>query len=541
MDLRENLLILRRRWLLIVAGLLLGVAVAALLTIRTTPTYSSTARLFVSTPTSADANSDAYQGALFSQQRVASYADLITGTTIAQMVIDKLGLDENATELAGQFTARAVTSTVILEVSAADEDPVRAQLLAQTLAETFAAYVPQLESAADPDATPIRAVISDAAVVPGSPVSPRPLVNIGLGALLGLLAGLGLAAVRDRLDTTIKSLDTLEEITDAASLGAVHFDPGAAKRPLVTDLDSHAPRLESFRVIRTNLEFLGVDQESKIITITSPLPADGKSTTALNVAITLAQAGRRTLLLEADLRRPRIADYLHLETAVGLTTVLIGRAGVDDVIQKFAAAPDLDVITSGVIPPNPSELLMSSTMKLLLADLRTRYDVVIIDAPPILPVTDAALLAAAGDGAVLVVRHGKTTRDQVLQSRQRLTGVDAALLATVLNFQPRKSAEGYGYGYGYGLDADRHDLPVADEPLRPAGRLRSSAAHPASEPATAPPTPAPVTAPPAPVSPSPAAAPPPPAPVSAPAAEAPPTPSGDSRIRAQTTERHRSR
>jgi len=468
-DLREQFRILRRRWLSIVACLLLGIAAAAFLTIRATPVYASTARLFVSTPTSVDTNSNAYQGALFSEQRVASYADLIKGTTIAQKVIDKLKLDETAPALAGQITSQAVTNTVILEVTASDASADRAHLLAQTFAEVFTAYVPQLESAADPSAAPIKAVISDAATTPTTPVSPRPLVNIGLGAVLGLLIGVGLATLRDQLDTTIRSPEALREAAGAASLGIVHYAADAVKRPLVTELDSHSPRLESFRVLRTNLQFLDVDEKSNIFAVTSPLPGNGKTTTAANLAITLAQAGRRTLLLEADLRRPKIADYLHLEPTVGLTTVLIGLANVDDVTQPFASAAGLDVITSGVMPPNPAELLQSNAMKMLLSELRTRYDVVIVDAPPILPVTDAALLAAAVDGAILVAHHGKSTKDQIVQARARLISVDAKLLGTVLNFVPSKGPSGYGYGYAY--ESNQRPLTVPGQDLRPPTQL----------------------------------------------------------------------
>lgn len=488
MDLRDHLRTLRRQWLVVVASLLIGVGVAAIFTIRSTPVYASTARLFISTPTSADANAEAYQGALFSQQRVASYADLIGGTTVAQKVIDKLQLDESATALSAQITARAVPTTVILEITVSDANPGRAHLLAQTLAEVFVDYVPELESATDPGAAPIKAVISDAAVLPTSPVSPRPLINIGLGTVIGLLAGLGLATLRERLDTTIKSPEELQAATGAASLGFVHFDAGAVRKPLITDLNSHSPRLESIRVLRTNLQFLDVDHPSKVFAITSPLPGDGKSTTAINLAISLAQAGQRVLLLEADLRRPRVAEYLGLESVVGLTTLLVGRATIDEVVQPFAKAPGLEVITGGAMPPNPAELLQSETMKLLIADLRKRYDVVLVDSPPILPVTDAALLGAVTDGAVLVAHHGRTTREQATRAKARLESVDARLLGTVLNFVPDKGSAkyGYGYGYGYGPSAaptDGQDLrPPA--PVAPPERAASNGALPPAAPAT---------------------------------------------------------
>ncbi len=331
MDLRDYLRVLRRQWLVIVLCVLIGTAAAALVVVRTTPQYASKVRLFVSTPTSDAANAQAYQGGLFSQQRVTSYADLIKGSTIAEKVIDKLDLDVSPTTLVNQINAVAAPESVILEVTVTDPSPAEAQRLAQTTAEVFAGYVAVLEGASSTSTAPIRANIVDAASFPTTPVAPRPLLTIGLGAILGLLVGLAVAWLRETLDTTIKSAERLEEITGAASMGAIYYDPAAAKNPLVTELDTHAPRLESFRVLRTNLQYIDVDMPSKVFAITSPMPGDGKSTTAINIAITLAQAGQRTLLLEADLRRPRVAEYLNLESVVGLSTVLSGRVELADV------------------------------------------------------------------------------------------------------------------------------------------------------------------------------------------------------------------
>ena len=450
MELREYLRICRRRWLVITLLLLLGVAGATVVAVFTTPQYASTARLFVATPTSDDSNSQAYSGDQFASRRVNSYANLIKGTSVAQKVIDKLHLAESPTDLIAQIDTKVVTNTVVLEVTVTDPSPERAQLVAQTTAEVFSASVPELENAGNPANAGIRATIVDDAALPTQPVSPKPVLDIGLGALVGLALGVGMAVLREVLDTTLKTVEALRESTGANSLGAVHYDPGAVKNPLVTTLETHSPRLESFRVLRTNLQFLDVDRPTKIFTVTSPVPGDGKTTTATNLAITLAQAGQRTLLMEGDLRRPRVAHYLELERAVGLTTALIGKAGFDDVVQSYPAVPGLDVITSGPIPPNPAELLQTNAMKSVLATARQRYDIVIVDAAPILPVTDAALLAAETDGAIMVIRFGKTTKDRAAQARERLKAVDAALLGCVFNFVPGRGSAGYGYDYGYG-------------------------------------------------------------------------------------------
>jgi capsular exopolysaccharide synthesis family protein len=186
------------------------------------------------------------------------------------------------------------------------------------------------------------------------------------------------------------------------------------------------------------------------VVITSPSAGEGKSTTSCNLAITLAQAGVRTILVEADLRRPRVADYMGLEGAVGVTSVLTGVASLDEALQPWGRN-SLWVLASGPLPPNPSEVLGSHQMSELLKSLEDRADVIVLDSPPLLPVTDAAVLARQADGAVLVVRHGRTRREQVTRALEALKGVDAKLLGTILNWAAVKGpdAESYGYGAGY--------------------------------------------------------------------------------------------
>lgn len=443
MELRDYLRVLRRRWLLVIATALVAVGAAAGISLAQTPQYAATAQLFVSTPTGGGDSADAYQGGLYSQQQVTSYATLITGEEVAGQVAQLLADGSSARDVSEQMSATVVPETTLLDVTATDADPARAQALANGTAEVFTAYVNEIERA------PIEATVTDAADLPDSPVSPQVLRNVGLAAVLGLLLGIGLAVLRETLDTTVKDADTVTELTDAPVLGGVQYDSNAARRPLVTDLDSHAPRVEAFRVLRTNLQFVRIDRSSKVIVITSSLPGEGKTTTAVNLAITLAQAGQRTCLLEADLRRPKVAEYLRLEGAVGLTTVLIGRTPLAEALQPWGEQ-DLAVLTSGTIPPNPAELVQSHEMRLVIDELRTRFDVIIVDAPPLLPVTDAALLAAEADGAVLVVRHGTTTREQLRGAAERLQAVGGRVVGAVLSMTSARRGDRYGYGYGYG-------------------------------------------------------------------------------------------
>ena len=448
MELRDYFRVARRRWKIIVGCLMAAIAVAALVTVQTTPQYSSSARLFVSTAPSD--SGEAYQGGLFSAERVTSYADLVSGRELSSRVIESLGLEMEPQELADKVTATVVPETVILELTVTDPSPAQAQRLAQSVAQELTGFVDELETPRGRNSAPIKATIVDAAGLPSEPVSPQPLRNIGLAAILGLLLGLGAAVLRELLDTSVKSNEDVGQAAGAPVMGSISYDSNAPRKPLVTSLDSHAPRIEAFRVLRTNMQFVDVDKDSKVFVVTSSVPQEGKTTTSENLAITLAQAGQRVALVDGDLRRPKIADNLRLESAVGLTTVLVGHLSLDNAIQK-SSIENLWVLTSGATPPNPSELLQSHAMTDVLAQLRKAFDVIVIDAPPLLPVTDAALLTSQSDGALIVVRHSKTTKDQLRHAVERLEAVGGRTLGVVLNMVPhRRSADAYGYGYGYG-------------------------------------------------------------------------------------------
>jgi len=447
-ELRDYLRVVRRRWRLIATCLVVVVAVAGLVTYRTTPQYESKARLFVSTTD--QSTSDAYQGGLFSIQRVSSYADLASGRELASRVIADLHLDMDAATLAKKITATVVPDTVILEISATDPDPAQAQAIARATSTELRDFVSQLETPPGQTNAPIKATIVDSADLPVAPVSPQPLRNMGLALVLGLLLGLGLAVLRELLDTTVKGAGDVAEVTETPVLGGIQFDSEAPKNPLISALSSHSPRVEAFRILRTNLQFIDVDRDKKVFVVTSSVPGEGKTSTASNTALALQTAGQRTLLIDADLRRPQLAGLFDLEGSVGLTSVLLGRISLDEAIQEHTTS-GLHVLTSGSLPPNPAELLQSQAMHELLKSVQDDYDVIVLDAPPLLPVTDAALVAAQADGAIVVVHQGRTTRDQLSHSMSRLSAVGARPLGVALNMVPARRRNGYGYGgYGYG-------------------------------------------------------------------------------------------
>nr|WP_227467849.1 polysaccharide biosynthesis tyrosine autokinase [Nocardioides lijunqiniae] len=458
-ELKDYWQTIRRRWKLIVVVFLLFVAGAGVLTWQATPQYASSARIFVST-TPAD-TSDALAGNTFATQRASSYVDLVPTRQLADRVANDLGgaAANDPQSLRSAISAQVVPETVNIVLTATDPDPTRARDIAQAYAEALSDLVADLETPPGKRDAVITASIVDNAQVTSSPVSPQPVRNIGLGALLGLVLGIGLAVLRDLMDTSLSSSDDIGLVTSAPILGHINSDPSAVKKAPAVALAESTPWAEAFRVLRTNMQYVDVDHERRVFVVSSSLPAEGKSTTAVNLAITLSMAGERVALVECDLRRPLIARRLGLDEAVGTTSVLIGKVSLDDALQTYDGT-DLSVLACGQLPPNPSELLQSQAMEVLIKDLRERFDVVILDAPPLLPVTDAALLSAQADGMLAVVRHGKTTRDQLRHALERVEQVDAKCVGVVVNLAPAKKSAGYGYGYGYGYSY----APTATDP-----------------------------------------------------------------------------
>lgn len=465
MELRDYLAIARQRWLLIVGAVAVVVAVAALYTATATRQYQSTASVFVSTTPSS--TSEAYNGGLFSQQRVTSYADLVTGADMARKVIDQLGLNTSPAGLAGKVKATVVPETVVLTITVTDASPKAAQRINQGYVQVLQDSVKELETPPGGTTPLLKATVVDSPTLPGAPISPKPVRNLGLALVLGLLLGMGLAVLREVLDSSVREPADVPTLEGVPMLSGLAYDDDVHEHPLISTLPTHAPRVESFRVLRTNLSFVDVDNTSKAFVVTSSVPNEGKSTTAVNTALAMAAGGQRVLLLDGDLRRPQVANLLGLEGSVGLTSVLVGKITLPEAVQQHSPS-SLDVLTAGALPPNPAELIQSRAMRDLLAEVRTRYDVVVIDSPPLLPVTDAALIAAETDGAVLVIRHGKTTKEQVAGAVERLHAVDTVPLGVIMNMVPsgrggRYGRYGYGYGYGYAPreNDSREQLPRA--------------------------------------------------------------------------------
>ncbi|MEV6742071.1 polysaccharide biosynthesis tyrosine autokinase [Streptomyces sp. NPDC051104] len=467
MDLHGFLKTLARRWPTVVACLVLAIGAALAVTGLTTPVYEARTQLFVATRSGED-TSELNQGQSFSQARVQSYAAIVTTRQVTEHVVKQLRLHTTPEELASRITAVAPLNTVLIDITVRDTAPGRAARIANAVAERFSDVVERLETPkrapgskgskrTGDGGSPVSLGITQEAVAPTGPVSPRPLLNLVAGVIGGLLLGAGLVVLRETLDTTFKTSEALGEFVELPGLGTIPYDRNAYKRPLVST-DGHSKRAEAFRKLRTNLQFSQVDNPPRIIAVTSSLPGEGKTNTSMNLALSLAEAGVSTCLVDADLRRPSVAPTFGLVQDAGLTTVLIGQARIEDVMQQVAGG--LSVLASGAVPPNPTELLASARMDEVLRELADRYEVVIVDTAPLLPVADTVGLASLTQGALLVVRAAKTRRDQVRTASESLERVGVRVLGTVFSMAPVPKSGRYGrYGH-YGYYGQYGELPA---------------------------------------------------------------------------------
>jgi capsular exopolysaccharide synthesis family protein len=464
-ELQDYLNVIRKRWMIIVAVTLVTLGLSAAYTALSPRTYAATTQFFVST-SGDDTATSLQQGNTFTQARVKTYAQLLETPKVLDPVIKKVGLDTTSDRLSAQVASAIPLDTVLIDVTVTASSPAAAQRIATGIADVFPQTVAEIERKPGQE-SPVKVTLTTPAQADPTPVSPRPTRNLALGLVLGLLLGFGLALLRDVLDKSVKSQRDLETVTDRTLLGAIAFDTDASEHPLIVQVDPRSQRAEAFRSLRTNLQFIDVADPPKSIVVTSSLPGEGKSTTTANLALSLAETGLSVVVIEGDLRRPRLLDYLGFEGSVGLTDVLVGRVEVDDVLQPFGRT-GLRLLGAGPIPPNPAELLGSANMERLVEDLSERFDYVLIDAPPLLPVTDAAVLSTIVDGAIVVVGAGVAQREHVRRALESLEAVNGSILGLILNrVRAKDGGAGYGtYEYDYRPESERQRAKDRSGPRR---------------------------------------------------------------------------
>ncbi|MER5887161.1 polysaccharide biosynthesis tyrosine autokinase [Streptomyces sp. NPDC001941] len=446
MNVREFLGVLSKRWITVVAALAAGLAVGLAATWLVDPSYQARTQIFVSARAVTDTQQLA-QVSTFGQERVQSYADIVRSTPVLEGVIDDLDLKTTPARLAERIESSSPVGTVLIDIAVRDTEPRRAAHVANSVARHFVAAVSRLETPVDGGAIPVRLSVAEYASVPDAPVSPRPALNLAAGTVGGLLLGFALAVLRETLDTTFSATGELGGALGVPVFGSIPMERTEQETVLALGQQAHSPRAEAYRQLRTNLRFAAVDRAPRLIAVTSALPGEGKTSTSVNLAAALSLEGRSVCLVDADLRRPQVAARLGLVEGAGLTSVLIGQAPLESVLQDGPGG--IQVLAAGAVPPNPAELLASGQMRTVLTELAERFDAVVVDTAPVLPVADTVALASRMDGVVMVVRARRTKREQSVSAADTLRSVGANLLGVVLSMTPRPRGDRAGAYYEY--------------------------------------------------------------------------------------------
>ena len=332
----------------------------------------------------------------------------------------------------------------------------------QTLQDTINGYLGQasnyqnqLDSLSRAQAT----VQSSGSIValagkPSTPVAPKPLNSAIVGATAGLALGLTAAFILERLDDSVKSNHDIEAVSDGLpTLGIIPFETVPRQEPLYVAARDHtnSPGAEAYRSLRTSVRLLCLDQSLRVLQVTSPSQGEGKSTTIANLGVALAQAGVRTTIVCSDFRRPKLHTYFGLSNEIGFSSALVGDVPLSEAVQAVPGQENLYLLASGPRPGNPSELLSGRRVQKIFEALRLASDVVLVDAPPVLPVTDASIIGRMVDGTLVVARAGVTSSKDLRRTLDVLRQVKVPLVGLVLNGTGRATSYGYTGGYGYGV------------------------------------------------------------------------------------------
>lgn len=454
MSLTAYLSVFRKHWVSIAVLTFIGLLAAGALSYATQPVFTASASVFLTVQSGGSAGELA-QGSTYAENQVHSFAQLVTAPIVLEPVIEHLHLDTDPAQLAKSVSASVPAGTAIVEISATNTNSELAAKTANAVANQMLTTIASLSPSSSGGGPTVRATVVAPASTPASWTTPNVSLNLALGLLAGVVVALAQVVIRNAFDTRVLTQAHIEEVTNRSVIGTIQYDPSyrSRLRPAGTE---PPPLQEAYRRLRTNLQFLEIGNRNKSsIVVTSAVPGEGKSATAANLASVIADAGQSVLLIDADLRSPSVDILFDVERAAGLSTIVIGRADLAEVVQPQGNG-SLHVLTSGQIPPNPSELLGSDAMKRLLSEAEAQYDVVILDSPPLLPVTDAAILSAFVGGTVVVVGSGAVRKPQLKSALESLDVVGSRVLGLVLNAVKTKRNDNSYQVPGYrSMDADQ--------------------------------------------------------------------------------------
>jgi len=476
--LRQYLDVIRRRKLIVVTTLALALGAASALTLATTSLYQAQTTIVVGQGTCIVQP----QNANAIQPFTATAAGLMKSTILADNVIHDLHLNSTPQALLGSISVSFNPDSAALTASVVNHDPQLAKSIAARLAVDFQRLVKQRlgkevpASAGAPATPPLTACIWDPAHVMPGKVEPKPTRNLLVAGVLGLVLGLLAAFLRDYFDRTLRTVEEIERAFGVPVIGQIpsvkSSNRGERSRILWEENGDFA---ESFRGLRANLQYLAVQWPLRTILVTSPAANQGKTTVCASLATAIAQSGQSVVLIEADLRRPRLADTFGLpRLQPGLTSVLVGHSQLGRATREIPLTPPtgqqkgqnavITVLPSGPLPPNPSELVGSPRMRRLVDGLADLYDTVILDSPPLLPVADSLALAKLVDGVIIVVRAKNATRDDASAVKALADRLGLHVVGVVVTDVPRR--DHYYAEYTSELVPDRDPVPADDSARR---------------------------------------------------------------------------
>jgi receptor protein-tyrosine kinase len=491
--LRAYLVVLRRRKWWVISLAVLGLAASLALSLREAKQYSATAQLLVqSSGQGVDLGSAAQP---VTTTDVQTDLQLVTSAPVVKAVRAQLGA-------APAVSTSEVAQTNVIALTAVSSSPARAALVANTYARAFVAQTrstaisnltaaqTQLQSqigslaqqikamqAKSGNAPEVAALANQESVLkeeaaqlqvngavatgavelvtpaqpPASPSSPKPAQDALLGLAAGLMLGLGAAFLRDSLDDALTSKESAERLGRAPVLAMVPMVSSWKKRKdavVAVSSDPASPAAEAYQSLRTSLQFVRQAHELRTLLVTSPAAAEGKTSVVANLGAVFARAGERVVLVSCDLRRPRLGEFFGLDEKSGLTAILQGERTLEQQLQEVPGHDGLWILGAGRVPPNPAELLNGPKARQVFAALREKFDLVLVDSPPVLPVTDAMVLSTYADGTLVVVAAGQTRQAALQRTAERFAQAKAPVVGIVLNQVTKEN--GYGYGYGYG-------------------------------------------------------------------------------------------
>jgi len=431
MDLRGYLRLFRRRWVFIMLSIAVCAGAAAALAVSQPPTYAAHSQMFVSAAKAATLG-DTYEGGLFIQQRVASYTRILSSAGLVQRVIKQLRLPDSVGHLQSEISASVPADTVLIDLTVKDRSPTRAQAIAGALDAQFSSYLGDLETPQADGQPQIRVSVVGPAPLQTSQVPSRRGLDIGVGVLLGLVLGVVGAVTLESLDDRVRSEEDVGPIVGAPVLGTIVHHPDADRNPAVALAAPDSLAAESFRRLRANLLAVSGHGPPRSLAIVSAMPQEGKTFVAANLGVAFAVAGHRIVLVNTDMRSRALAQILGSTSTRGLTDVLTANASLDSALHSGPGLP-FEVLDSGPSLDDPGQIFESRRFVEVLTALSTRADIVLVDALSLLAEADAAVVAGAVSGVILVVRVGATRKRELEDAVRALRTVNAQVVGVVLN------------------------------------------------------------------------------------------------------------